>query len=702
MAFGGLSLLAAITASFIVSQVAVRRIQADIGAEFAAAAERIADLLDRGLQERLRDIQVAASLAPISDETAPVEARRALLRRLQETYPDYAILIFIRPDGTIQASSNGLLEGVNVAGREYFQRGRGSPTAVDVHEAVLLGPLFGRGAEDPLRFIDVAAPAHGPDGQLVGVVAAHLFWEWAEKIEREVMRPILARHAGAQAFVLSQQGTVLLGPREFRAAAPWSVAPGAAAALAARQTGSRVESGGGKGAAFLIGFAATQGPGAMPGLGWNVLVRHDADLAFAPARRLAREVMGWGAVAALLAAALGWLLAGAMARPLVQLSQAALRLQAGPEATDIPTGQGPREVVSLAAALQGLVVKARHREAALRNGEALLRVATEGAGIGVWQFDLATGRCTRSARHDAIFGYAAPLSEWGLRDFLAHVHPEERAAARQACRQALAAGQELSLACRIRRGGDGAERWIELRGAPLRDPDHGRITHYAGVVEDVTEREAAARALELLVRELDHRVKNQFAVFDGLVQFTARGCTAVPAMAQALRGRIQALAAAHDLVRDATGSGAARGLRPTTLQALLEAILGAFAPATAGAPQEGRLRLDGPAVTVGPLSAAALALVVHELATNAARHGALSCAEGRVAVSWSATPEAITLLWVESGGPPLAGKPDRQGFGTALLRQGAERQLGGRLALDWARAEGLSVSLRLPPHRLAR
>jgi PAS domain S-box-containing protein len=339
----------------------------------------------------------------------------------------------------------------------------------------------------------------------------------------------------------------------------------------------------------------------------------------------------------------------------------------------------------------------RGHEAALRAGAARLRLATEGAGIGAWELDLASGECLRSPRLDAILGHTVPSAAWRFADLLGQVPAEERAEVAQGFEAAIAAGAEWRAECRILRAEDGAARWIALRGAPVREPGTGAVRRYAGVIEDITERKAAERAQALLVRELDHRVKNQFAVFDGLVRFTARAAGDAASLAEALCGRVRALATAHDLVREAAGDGAARGLRPTTLAALLEAVLGPFGTATGG----GRIRLEGPAVAVGPTAAAALALALHELATNAARHGALSRPEGRVTVSWAVDAE-VTLAWREAGGPAVAGAPARRGFGSTLVRQSVEHQLGGRVGFDWSGPGGLAVTLAVPAERLAR
>ncbi|MFC0386783.1 sensor histidine kinase [Muricoccus vinaceus] len=708
-AFGALALLTAVISSAAIGHVADKRIRADIGAEFTSAAEHVAALLDRGLFERLRDVQVAASLDTMIDTNVTIDGRRRILERLQETYPDYAILGYIGADGRVVETSSGILRGADVSGREYFQRGKQGPFVSDVHDAILMAPLLGRGPDNPPRFVDLAAPVRAADNALVGVVGAHLYWEWAEGIERHVMAPILARHPGAEAFILSRQGQVLLGPRSQRGATITDLAPSALADLAARRAGSVVErsrpENGAEDHTHLVGYAATQGHRTFHGLGWTVLVRQDAEAAFAPARQLAQQVLFWGFVAAALAAGLGWYLAGLITRPLADLCRAAERLQTDPRATEVPIGQGLREVTLLSSSISALVAGVRWRETALQNSEARLRLATEAAGITAWEIDLTPEQRARS-RRSAVAGLSDPLAEWTIESFLASVVPEDHDGVLEAYNHAVDNSVDLCFSCRVRGDDNNDDRWVEVRGVPLAVPPGGRVTRYTGVIEDITERKRSEQALQLLVRELDHRVKNQFAVFDGLVRFTAKTAADPATMASVLHGRIAALSAAHELVRDATGDGSARGLHSTTMIALLQTLLAPYGIRLSGDHESssGRVEMDGPRVTIGPTSASALALVVHELATNAARHGALSLPTGVASLTWSAiTPKSMVVVrWQERGGPELFGEPVRRGFGTSLVRQSVQGQLGGHVAFDWSQPEGLVVSLRLPADRLAR
>lgn len=229
---------------------------------------------------------------------------------------------------------------------------------------------------------------------------------------------------------------------------------------------------------------------------------------------------------------------------------------------------------------------------------------------------------------------------------------------------------------------------------PLRDPETQEIIGCGTVCEEVTERKRAERTRELLLRELDHRVKNLFAVMSGLVTFSAREAASPGAMRETLLGRIEALARAHDLVRPAIAGGVG-GAQSTSLAALLRALLAPFGGEEDAA---GRLRLEGPEMPLGPAAAPPVALALHELATNAAKYGALSREGGTVLIGWSAEADCLSLRWTEWGGPAVA-VPARRGFGHRLVTQSAA-QLGGSAQFRWA-PEGLAVELRLPLERLA-
>lgn len=213
---------------------------------------------------------------------------------------------------------------------------------------------------------------------------------------------------------------------------------------------------------------------------------------------------------------------------------------------------------------------------------------------------------------------------------------------------------------------------------------------------DINERKKAEETQNLLIRELNHRIKNLFAVTNGVVSLSARSATSPKELAMAIRGRLEALARAHELIIPTLSGGIDAIRRGTTLHALVSAISSPYR----GQLGDGeRVTIDGADAPLGGQAVTSLALVLHELATNATKYGALSHGDGRIAISWTAADGALGLTWRESGGPEITGAPAGQGFGSLLARRSIEGQLGGVLSYDW-RPEGLLVSLSAPMERL--
>lgn len=204
------------------------------------------------------------------------------------------------------------------------------------------------------------------------------------------------------------------------------------------------------------------------------------------------------------------------------------------------------------------------------------------------------------------------------------------------------------------------------------------------ILRDITERKTNEEARSLLAREVDHRAKNALAVAQALVSLT-KGKT-VDDFAEAVRGRIAALARAHTLLSQSQWRGAPLG------QLIRDELL-PYA-------KESQLTVEGPPITCSAAAVQSLSLLFHELATNAVKHGALGREAGHVDVDWKLEPDGMTVCWEEKGGPKVA-PPKRQGFGTKLLRQVTGRQLDAHLDFHW-QPEGLKVEIRLPNHLFMR
>lgn len=337
------------------------------------------------------------------------------------------------------------------------------------------------------------------------------------------------------------------------------------------------------------------------------------------------------------------------------------------------------------------ITERKKAEASRRETEAQFRVLADAMPQMVWSATAAGRVDYYNRRWQAFIGQST--GELTSVDWAAAIHPEDRARAWQAWHEAVATGEAYEDEYRLRRH-DGAYRWFLDRALPLRDRT-GQILRWFGTCTDIDEQKHAEDARRLLIQELNHRVKNLFAVTAGIVAVSARRAGSVGEMAEAVRGRLGALARAHDLVRAAiTGQGV--GHESTTLRDVAAAITAPHAS------HDGRrIAIDGPPVGIGASAAASIALVLHELATNAVKYGALSTPVGRVGITWTIEESQLSLDWRESGGPVIETPPSTEGFGTQVTRMSVTGQLGGTVATWWERA-GVRVAIAIPLERLQR
>jgi two-component sensor histidine kinase len=213
-----------------------------------------------------------------------------------------------------------------------------------------------------------------------------------------------------------------------------------------------------------------------------------------------------------------------------------------------------------------------------------------------------------------------------------------------------------------------------------------------GVFLDVTERKLAEEAREMLAGEMSHRVKNLFAIATVLTAIAARSSTTTQGMASDLTQRLIALGNAHELVRPSLSEPR----KATALGDLLAVLLAAY-------DDRGmigdRIRVRVPELPVGEGSITTLALVIHELATNSLKYGALSRPTGTIDVSCTDSGSEAVIVWIEKGGPPVTATRGQAGFGSKLINRSIAGQFGGSIAFDW-RVEGVVVTLRMSKARL--
>jgi PAS domain S-box-containing protein len=237
---------------------------------------------------------------------------------------------------------------------------------------------------------------------------------------------------------------------------------------------------------------------------------------------------------------------------------------------------------------------------------------------------------------------------------------------------------------------DGRQVWARVAALPLQD-EQGRVTGAVAVVSDITAAKAAEEHQALLTQELNHRARNILAVVKATLRLTPRDDAA--AYARAVEGRVDALARAQALLVEGEWAGAE--LRP-----IIAAELAAFLHAgAAGLPAS--VSLHGPDLRLSPAATQALSMVVHELATNSVKHGALGRAEGGLAVSWEVDRQAglLRIRWEERGGPALSAPPSRSGFGGRIIAATISGQLGGTVDRAWT-PNGLVCDLAVPLARV--
>lgn len=314
--------------------------------------------------------------------------------------------------------------------------------------------------------------------------------------------------------------------------------------------------------------------------------------------------------------------------------------------------------------------------------EKRLRFAIEGAGVALWAWNVDTDKLVLDQPSYNLWGVTSDTNVT-FEDLSARIHPADRDRVRAAFAASRAVMGQYEIDFRILIGDE--VRWISARG---QGEDEGMVERTMfGVFLDVTGRKQAEESNELLAGEMSHRVKNLLAIASGLTSITSRSASSTEDMARQLTNRLTALGRAHDLVRPLPGQGKKDALLGDLISVLLAPYddLGAFS---------GRIRVSVPRMAVGEASATTLALVIHELATNALKYGALSSDEGTLDVSCSSHDEEVVVVWTERGGPPVQSPTGQGGFGSKLINRAMSAQLGGSLSCDWS-AEGVIVTVKM-------
>lgn len=330
----------------------------------------------------------------------------------------------------------------------------------------------------------------------------------------------------------------------------------------------------------------------------------------------------------------------------------------------------------------------------LARAEKRLTQALSAAGmIGTFDWHVPTDTFYSDAYFAQMFSVDPAKGEKGapLSEYVAGIHPEDVERTTAAVNLAVATGEKYIQEYRLLHK-DGTIRWVEARGECLRDAN-GELTNFVGVVVDITTQKEAQEHQRLLAREANHRVKNLFAIFHGIISLSARSARTPQEMAHSLRGRLDALMRAKDLIRPGIMGTEAHSER-TTVDEVVRTVMQPYDDGS-----RDRIMIGGPDVPVGVMAVTSFALALHEIATNAAKYGALSEPSGAIRIKWETQGGDLHFEWDETGGPMIAAPPQAAGFGSVLTERSIAGQLGGKIEYDW-RQNGLKIGIKAPLDRL--
>jgi PAS domain S-box-containing protein len=304
--------------------------------------------------------------------------------------------------------------------------------------------------------------------------------------------------------------------------------------------------------------------------------------------------------------------------------------------------------------------------ARLLESERRRTLALAAGQMGSWDWDVESGECVWDDGQYRIFGIDPKSFELNFGNIRSFIHPED--VARILALVGEGAGQQPTLQTEVRIvRPTGQIRWCMCAAAMTCDAQN-HVKRVTGVTIDITDLKEAEARRTLLIREVDHRARNALALVQSIIRLTkAKSIDSYVAM---IEGRIRALSTAHALLSESRWEGADLG----------RLVDEEIAPYRHG--EFEKVTISGPAVFLQPTIAQIIALVLHELVTNAVKYGALSQPSGRIAVSWQYRQDELTLQWEESGGPAVQ-PPTTKGYGTKVINASVMQQLGGHVDFSW-------------------
>jgi diguanylate cyclase (GGDEF)-like protein len=345
------SLILALTLllTVVIGRVSSTLVRENIGKSLAQTAYQMSDKLDYYMWSRIGEVKILNKLVD-ANNIKNVERNKRALNDFKNTFPDFSWIGITDDKGVVISATDGILVGQDISSRPVYKEARNKEFIGDVHDAVLLAKLLPNPTGEPMKFVDISTPIKDSDGKLVGVLAAHLSWKWADKIQQVIMEPLTDKEKVDIFVVSSKDNSILLGTKDM---------------IGEKLSLDSLQQAKAKGYSwnletwkddknYVTGFSYGKGYLDYKGLGWTVLVRQPVDVAYAQVRKLQLTIIVVGIIAAIIFATIGWFVSGRVVKPIKLLTEAAKKLTAG-EKAEIPTNNRVKEMDILSISIRELV-----------------------------------------------------------------------------------------------------------------------------------------------------------------------------------------------------------------------------------------------------------------------------------------------------------------------------------------------------------
>ncbi|MFA9558213.1 diguanylate cyclase domain-containing protein [Evansella sp. AB-rgal1] len=332
-----------------IGQRSIKELETEVGNSLGEVAYITGEILDQYMWSRYGEVNTLSQLEALKGPHNFKEIA-SLLNNLQSNIPSFSWIGFTDKDGVVRAATGDILKGMDISARPVYLEALDSTFIGDVHEAVLLAELLPNPTGETMKFVDISTPIYDNNHHFIGVLAAHLSWEWVKEVE-EAMINTLKNRSDIEFFIVSKEDNiVLLGPEKM---VGQSLQVKSISSAKENMNGWNMEEWD-DGNYYLTGYVLTNGYKNYPGLEWTILVRQPTKVAYAPAKQLQKEIIIYGLLLAVLFAMVGWFVAGQVSKPLNKITRIADNIKNG-DTVDIPKYKGIKEIEILSDSLRNLV-----------------------------------------------------------------------------------------------------------------------------------------------------------------------------------------------------------------------------------------------------------------------------------------------------------------------------------------------------------